>query len=278
MKNPSQSVIEYYRTKESRWGYKFVLGGTKHFGYYPKGKEKITLRQSMRNMTDKLGEAINLPAGSIVLDAGCGEGTTALGIAERFNLKVEGIDLLDFNILNANKRLALTNLKNSVHFSEGDYTKLQFKDEYFDGVYTMETLVHAPDYKKALQEFNRVLKKNGKLVLFEYSLPMKSHMTRREYWAFQTIGEGSAMHSFMSFTNGSFPKILTQAGFRDVKVEDVTDRITPMLKRFWNMGIIPYQIITLLGKQKKYVNTTSSVELYRYRDKFRYNIITATKL
>lgn len=204
-------------------------------------------------------------------------GTTALRLANKFNLQIEGIDLLDFNIRNANKRLTHTKLKKNVHFTKGNYAKTKFTNNYFDGVYTMETLVHASDYKQALQEFHRVLKKNGKLVLFEYSVPVPEDMTNREQWAFQTIGEGSAMHSFMSFTHGSFPKILTDAGFKDVKVQNITERMVPMLKRFWKMGIVPYQGITLLGKQKKFVNTTSGVELYRYRDKFRYNIIVATK-
>lgn len=277
MQKSYQEIIDYYHTKESRWGYKLVLGGTKHFGYYPEGQERIKMQQAMQNMTDKLGNTLNLPANSLVLDAGCGEGTTALRLADKFNLRLECIDILDFNIKSAKRRLDSTGLKSKINFIEGNYMNLRFANNYFDGVYTMETLVHAPDYHKALQEFNRVLKKGAKLVLFEYSIPSQNDMSEKEKWVFQTIGEGSVMHSFMSFKHGAFPQILKETGFRNIEVTDITERIYPMLHRFYKMGIIPYQLITLLGKQKKYVNTTSGVELYRYRNKFRYNIIVATK-
>jgi sterol 24-C-methyltransferase len=32
-----------------------------------------------------------------------------------------------------------------------DYTNLDFPNETFDAIYTMETLVHAADYSQALQ-------------------------------------------------------------------------------------------------------------------------------
>jgi len=235
---------------------------------------KISMHKAMRNMMDKVGEALDLPAGSRVLDAGCGEGATAEYLNQEYSLKIDGVDLLDFNIKKAQLRVKSNT---DLSFQVGDYSKLDYPDNYFDGIYTLETFVHSPDYKQTLQEFRRVLKKSGKLVLFEYSMPDKKTMPKREVWAFETISEGSAMHSFPHFTHGSFPKILTNAGFKQVEVRDITERIVPMLRRFWQMGIIPYQIVKLLGKEKKFVNTTSGVETYRYRDDFRYNIITAVK-
>jgi len=51
----------------------------------------------------------------------------------------------------------------------------------------------------------------------------------------------------------------------------------PMLKKFWQLGILPYQFIKLFGLQLQFVNTTAGVELYRYRNDFRYNIVQAIK-
>lgn len=272
MKRQIEEILDYYHSKESRWGYKLVLGGVKHFGYYPEGSSKTSMRKAMQNMMDKVGETLNLPKGSRVLDAGCGEGATADHLVQKYHLKVEGVDLLDFNIEKAQLRASA-----NLIFKVSDYSKLDYPDNYFDGIYTLETFVHSPDYKQTLQEFRRVLKKGGKLVLFEYSMPDKKNMPKREAWAFETISKGSAMHSFPHFTHGSFPNILIRAGFNNVEVKDITERIVPMLRRFWLMGIIPYQIVKLFGKEKKFVNTTSGVELYRYRHDFRYNIVTAVK-
>lgn len=246
----------------------------KHFGYYPEGSSKISMRDAMRNMMDKVGEALHLPKGSRVLDAGCGEGATAEYLAEKYGLDIEGVDLLDFNIQRAKLRMR-PNI--NLQFQVGDYSKLNYSDNYFDGIYTLETFVHSPDYAKTLKEFRRVLKKDGKLVLFEYSMPDKKAMSEREAWVFETISEGSAMHSFPHFTHGSFPEVLTNARFKSIEVKDITARMVPMLRRFWMMGIIPYQVVKLFGKEKKFVNTTSGVELYKHRDKFRYNIVTALK-
>lgn len=275
MKRQIEEILSYYHSKESRWGYKLVLGGVKHFGYYPEGSSKTSMQKAMRNMMDKVGENLDLPKGSRVLDAGCGEGATAEFLAEKYSFKVEGVDLLDFNIQKAKRRAESSDV--DLNFHVGDYSKLEYPDNYFDGIYTLETLVHSPDYKKTLQEFRRVLKKNGKLVLFEYSMPDKKEMSKREAWAFATVSEGSAMHSFPYFTHGVFPKILGDAGFNNCVVKDITSRMVPMLRRFWMMGILPYQLVKLFGKEKKFVNTTSGVELYRYRDDLRYNIVTAIR-
>lgn len=272
IEKPIKEILDYYHSKESRWGYKVVLDGVKHFGYYPEGSSKISMREAMRNMMNKVGETLNLPKGSRVLDAGCGEGATAEYLARKFHLKIEGVDLLDFNIKKAKLR---AESNTDLNFQVGDFSKLDYPDNYFDGIYTLETFVHSSDYKQTLQEFKRVLKKDGKLVLFEYSMPEKKDMSKREQWAFKTISDGSAMHSFPYFTHGSFSKILAGAGFKKMKVKDITERMVPMLRRFWMMGIVPYQIVKLFGKEKKFVNTTSGVELYRYRNDFRYNIVTA---
>ena len=53
-----------------------------------------------------------------------------------------------------------------------DYHHLDgFPTESFDGVYTMETLVHATDPQRVLGEFFRVLKPGGSIALYEYDHP-----------------------------------------------------------------------------------------------------------
>ena len=270
-----KAVIDYYHTKESRWGYSLVLRGTKHFGFYPQNKTKISMARALDNMSDKLGKTIGLKAGSMVLDAGCGQGSTAARLAQKFGYKVEGIDLLDFGIEHAKKRRTTKVLKDRLRFQVGSYNNLPFKDNYFDAVHTMETLVHSPDYKKTLRQLRRVLKPGGKLVMFEYSMPAQGDMSEKERKVFGIINKGSAMHSYPHFIHGQFPKILLPLGFKNTEVEDITVRMLPMLKRFWQLGTLPYQLIKLFGQQLQFVNTTAGVELYRYRNDFRYNIIKA---
>ncbi len=71
-----REVIHYYRSWESILGYRF-LRGVKHFGYYPKDSEKLSMAAAQQLMEDQLGEKLALPTGALVLDAGCGEGHVA---------------------------------------------------------------------------------------------------------------------------------------------------------------------------------------------------------
>lgn len=275
MKQPRQEIIDYYHTAESRWGYQLLLGGVKHFGYYPEGHEHISMQQAMQNMMEQVGQRLALSAGSRVLDAGCGEGATAIHLAQSHRFNIEGVDILDFNIERAKQKTAEAHATAS--FTLASYDKLPFADQSFDGIYTLETLLHATNADEVLREFYRVLRPGGRIVMFEYTVPEMKDMDERQQRIFRIIAEGSAMHSFLSFTHGSFSARTSRAGFGDVRVEDLTERMIPMLKRFYKLGVIPYQLIRLLGLQKKFVNTTSGVELYRYRDSFRYNAITAQK-
>lgn len=279
-KHNLQKVIKYFNTTESKWGYTFILKGTKHFGYYPKGKEKIPMVQAQRLMEDKLAERIDLPANSLVLDAGSGEGNVAINLAKKYGLRIYGVDLLDFAVNRAISKSKKLNLQNKVKFKLGDYTELDFHDNAFDGVYTMETLVHVPDYKKALKEFYRVLKPKGKLVLFEYSIASRKKLTPKKLKIADMINEGSGMHSLPHFIHNKFPQILKSSGFENIVVKDITPRIVPMLRRFYLIAYVPYIFIKLLGLQRKFINTTSAVEIYRdwkSGGSFRYNMISAVK-
>lgn len=274
-----KKVIKYFNTKESKWGYTLLLKGTKHFGYYPKGKEKISMAQAQRLMEDKLAERLDLPPNSLVLDAGSGEGNVAINLVKKYGLRIYGVDLLDFAVSKAIAKSKELSLQNKVKFKLGDYTKLNFPANTFDGIYTMETLVHVPDYKKALLEFNRVLKPNGKLVLFEYSMASRKKFTPKELKIADMVNGESGMHSLPHFVHGKFPQILKNAGFENVAVKDITSHILPMLRKFYLIAYIPYIFIQLLGLQRKFINTTFSVEGYRSSrsDFFRYNIISAVK-
>lgn len=275
-----QKVIKYFNTVESKWGYTLLLKGTKHFGFYPKGKEKISMSDAQKLMEDKLAEKLDLPANSLVLDAGSGEGNVAINLAEKYGLHIYGVDLLDFAVSNALSKSKKLNLQDKVKFKVGDYTKLDFHDKTFDGVYTMETLVHVPDYKKALKEFYRVLKPNGKLVLFEYSVASRSSCTPKELEIADMINQEGAMHSLPHFIHGKFPQILSGVGFKNITVENATTHVIPMLKIFYLIAYVPYIFIKFLGLQRKFINATSAVEGYRIirnADVWRYNIISAVK-
>ena len=100
--------------------------------------------------------------GRLILDVGCGYGFGTRRLAElNPDKKFVGIDFdkkaIDFAI----KRNKLKNIK----FYLMDATKLGFRKNYFDSVVSIENLEHVPDYKRYLEEINRVVKDEGILFL-----------------------------------------------------------------------------------------------------------------
>src|SRR3989344_6078916 len=96
-------VIGYYSTLESRAVY-FFLKGVKHFGYYPENQENTPILEAQRLMIERIFAKLNLKSGSLLLDAGCGEGETAIYLARKYQIRARGIDILDFNIEKANRK------------------------------------------------------------------------------------------------------------------------------------------------------------------------------
>lgn len=274
--------MAYFNTRESRWGYSLLLKGAKHFGYYPKGQENLSMAQAQRIMEDKLARALDLKRGACALDAGCGEGIVAAYLAKNYQLRISGIDLLDWAIQKAKQNALKFGVERLVDFQVMDYTKLSFPNQSFDGVYTMETLVHSSDYRVALREFHRVLRPSGKLVLFEYSLAPEKNLASFQkklagIWAI--IAVEAAMPSALFFSHGAFLQILQKAGFVNISVENITPHVMPMLKRFRQIAFLPYQLFKLLGLQRKFINTTAGAEGYEIakNDLWRHNIIIAQK-
>ena len=273
----ARRLAGYYRQPESRLVYRLVLGGTKHFGYYPEGSRRLSMATAMRLMEDKLGATLALPPGARVLDAGCGEGGVAIRLRTRFGLEVDGVDLLAFDLRRARRTAARLGLADSLRFCRADYADLPFPDQTFDGAYTMETLVHAFDHRRALRELRRVLKPGGRLVLFEYSIPPRSELTGRQQHDLDFVVEWSAMRSLPAFVHGGFPAILAEAGFEDVAVEDATERIWPMLRRLARICWLPARLGRLLRARGALLNCTALVEGYRHREGWRYNIVSARR-
>jgi SAM-dependent methyltransferase len=121
-------VVGYYRKPESRLTYR-LLGGTKHFGYYPAGSSGLSMASAMRLMEDRLGAALDLPSGSRVLDAGCGEGDVAVRLGTRFGLEVDGVDLLESNLRRARRKAARLGLTDTLRFHRLDYTTCRLPTE-----------------------------------------------------------------------------------------------------------------------------------------------------
>ena len=117
--NKNEALQEYYSTLESRIGYKLVLGGTRHFGFYTPGSYwPFPINRALRAMEDNLIATLGLERGSKVLDAGCGVGHVAIHLAEK-GYRVQVIDVVDHHIFKGAAECQSQGIGGSNHGDQG---------------------------------------------------------------------------------------------------------------------------------------------------------------
>lgn len=104
--------------------------------------------------------ALPLAHGREVLDAACGEGYGSALLASRA-ARVTGVDIDAATIAHAAARYARANLS----YCAGSVTALDAPDDSFDLVVSFETIEHLEPQAQMLDEFRRVLRPDGLLVI-----------------------------------------------------------------------------------------------------------------
>lgn len=225
-----RNMASYYKAADA--GYWKLLGGARHYGFTPDGfRGKFDMTEAQLRMESLLGEALGLPSGSKVLDAGCGYGFVAQHLAQQFEYDVTGVDYLHWSLK------AGAEINRSARAAQADYHVLPFPKDHFDGVYTMETGVHAYDLGKMLAEFYRVLKPGGVLVMFEYSIPPLESVPPIVRELAERVIRNDGMASLPLFTHGSFQKILGDAGFVNVTTENIDKNVWPSWYHLWTEAL-----------------------------------------
>lgn len=142
-----------------------------------------------------------------ILDAGCGPGA-ALKYLSKFGDTI-GIDISDKALIYARKRGKVL---------KGDITKLPFKDSSFDLVFCFGVLYHSwvKDESKATEEFYRVLKKGGILLLEE---PAYNWFTGNE----DVIAYGKRR-----FTKSELKTLLEKSSFKIFKLSYINFFLFPL--------------------------------------------------
>ena len=280
--NDNPALQSYYNSLESRIGYRLVLGGTRHFGYYEKGSDwPWPVGPALRKMEQKLFEALALPEGSQVLDAGCGEAFVATSMARK-GLRITGIDVIDHHIAKARKRVAKSGLPTGqVTVQKMDYHHLEsLQSDSFDGAYTMETFVHATDPEAVLRGFFRILRPGGHLALFEYdhSLEAADDEALGDLAAsMKQVNQHAAMPTNERSKPGFFRDILQEAGFTDIVVRDYSENVKPMLWLFYILAAVPFVLVRFFRLEKYFINTVAGARGLAGQKYWRFVAISATK-
>ena len=128
---------------------------------------KKVIHPGGRRSTEELLRFAQIDGAHRVLDVGCGVGTTAIEIAERFGCDVTAVDLDEAMLAKAREAVARRDLAAQVTVQAGDIHALPFDDESFD-VVIVEAVTMFVDRTRAAAEVVRVCRRGGRVLDHEF--------------------------------------------------------------------------------------------------------------
>lgn len=134
-------------------------------GYTEREAERL-LDQS-RVVEEALHRDTHFPAGSHVLEAGCGIGAQTVILSERCpGVHFASIDISEDSLAKA-RGMAQAHGLSKVEFLRADIMDLPFEDAAFDHIFICFVLEHLADPTSALRSLRRVLRAGGTITVIE---------------------------------------------------------------------------------------------------------------
>ena len=187
-------------------------------GYDERANER--LRDQARTLVDLLHHDTAYPAGSRVLEAGCGVGAQTLTLAERSpEAEIISIDVSAASLAEAARRAEAAGVTN-VELMQADVFDPPFAPESFDHVFVCFLLEHIERPVAALETLGRLLRPGGTITVIEgdhgsaYFHPdsAAAHEAIQCQVELQRAAGGDA-----NIGRRVYP-LMTEAGFDDVRV------------------------------------------------------------
>ncbi len=191
-------------------------------------------------LTSRLGKLLGLGSDSRVLDVACGNGASAIHIAETFGSEVTGLDYSKENVKKAGELAANRGIGHRAHFERGDSERMPFQDGSFDVIICECAFCTFPDKAAAAREFFRVARPGGQVGL--------SDITRAE----RLPPELSTLMSWVACIADAQPaeeyaRLLRDAGFRADAIENHDTALKEMVHRI-RMRLLGIEVGVALQK------------------------------
>lgn len=200
-------ILEFY------WGEHIHLG---HYDSPPKKKDFLKAKADFVHEMVKWGGLDKLPAGSTLLDVGCGIGGSSRILAKDYSFDVTGVTISPQQVKRAQE---LTPKGVNAKFAVDDALKLSFPDNSFDVVWTVEAGPHMADKALFGRELMRVLKPGGKLVVADWN-QRDDRQIPLNFWEKPVMRQLLDQWSHPAFSSiEGFSELLEDTGMVQGKVE-----------------------------------------------------------
>jgi SAM-dependent methyltransferase len=181
-------------------------------------RERVRLRDQAATLLELLLSDTTYPAGSSILEAGCGVGAQTITLArENPAASITSVDISAASVMEAKGKLAGAD---NVTFMQADIFQLPFGVDTFDHLFVCFVLEHLKRPVDALCELKKLLKPGGTITVIEgdhgsaYFHPDRDYARRviECQVTLQKQGGGNAL-----IGRELYP-LLNQAGFADIHV------------------------------------------------------------
>jgi ubiquinone/menaquinone biosynthesis C-methylase UbiE len=187
-------------------------------GYDP--RESIRLQDQAATLAELLHADTVFPAGSRVLEAGCGVGAQTVTLAKNSpGASILAVDISEASLAEAEKKVRAAGLTN-VRFQQDDIFQLPFEPRSFDHVFVCFVLEHLREPRVALETLKGFLKPGGTITVIEgdhgsaYFYP-ESEAAQA---AIRCLVELQAREGGDALIGRSLFPLLVAAGYREVHV------------------------------------------------------------
>ncbi|MBI2258315.1 MAG: bifunctional demethylmenaquinone methyltransferase/2-methoxy-6-polyprenyl-1,4-benzoquinol methylase UbiE [Flavobacteriia bacterium] len=174
-----------------------------------------------------------------IIDIASGTGDFAIACLKLNPTEIVGLDLSSGMLEKGKEKMKKKGLDHLIKMQLGDSENIPFPDEYFDALTVGFGVRNFENLEKGLSEMLRVVKKNGKLVILEFSKPKKNLMgilySFYSKYGIPTIGKwvsnDKRAYSYLPESVAAFPEgenfkaILEKLGYNEVKIKRLSGGI-----------------------------------------------------
>jgi SAM-dependent methyltransferase len=195
-----------------------VNGRTYVHGYSQRESDRLS--DQAETLTGLLHDDTRYPAGSRVLEAGCGTGAQTVILARNSpEAAITSVDISEVSLDQAKKRILQEGITN-VSLETGDLFNLRFDPASFDHIFVCFVLEHLAEPRSALERLRPLLREGGTITVIEGDhgsafFHPDSGCARRAIGCLVDLQREMGGNALIG--RELYP-LVTGAGFRDVRV------------------------------------------------------------
>ncbi len=209
---------DYYDHQNAIYSEVWDANGRICWGYYPSDQPDLKFEEAGQYHVERMASMIDLDSNSRVLDVGCGNGVTAIWLAQQFDCQVVGIDPSQTNIKKAKELASQAGVADKVTFVCGTIQAGGFKNREFTHIWSNAALCHIPEKERkgTFTEMSRILCSEGMLLFDDATSPTGNVDDHAREWVYERL------HYDKLYTPTEYANLLEASGFDVEKVDDLT--------------------------------------------------------